>query len=84
MFDGLVFKASVLKKMPTRLDSEIREKATRFESPKLLLIKGAINDFEGLLSVKEVDDERNRFNLFIRMIEKCNPDVMIVEKKSFT
>lgn len=70
VFNGLVFKKHAAHKhMPTR-----------FKRPKLLLIKGDISGSDGFSSFESMKQEKNRLESVIRMIEKCNPNVVLVEK----
>ncbi|KAI3736800.1 hypothetical protein L2E82_26787 [Cichorium intybus] len=70
VFNGLVFKKHAAHKhMPTR-----------FKRPKLLLIKGALSGSDGFSSFELMNQEKNRLDSVIEMIEKCNPNVILVEK----
>ncbi|KAI3685241.1 hypothetical protein L6452_34479 [Arctium lappa] len=70
VFKGLVFKKHAAHKhMPTR-----------FKRPKLLLIKGALSGSDGFSSFESMKQEKNRLDSVIGMIEKCNPNVVLVEK----
>ncbi|KAL7616179.1 hypothetical protein Lser_V15G00486 [Lactuca serriola] len=70
VFNGLVFKKHAAHKhMPTR-----------FKRPKLLLIKGTLSDSDGFSSFESMNHEKNRLDSVIGMIEKCNPNVILVEK----
>ncbi|KAK9069464.1 hypothetical protein SSX86_011368 [Deinandra increscens subsp. villosa] len=71
VFKGLVFKKHAAHKhMPTKC-----------KRPKLLLIKGALSvSSDGLSSFESMKQEADRVNLLIGMIEKLNPNVILVEK----
>lgn len=53
---------------------------TRFKRPKLLLIKGTLSDSDGFSSFESMNHEKNRLDSVIGMMEKCNPNVILVEK----
>ncbi|XP_071711839.1 putative 1-phosphatidylinositol-3-phosphate 5-kinase FAB1D [Rutidosis leptorrhynchoides] len=72
VFKGLVFKKHAAhKRMPTK-----------FKKPKLLLIKGALSvSSDGLSSLNAMKQESsNRADHVTGMIEKLNPNVVLVEK----
>ncbi|KAL4583281.1 hypothetical protein LXL04_007851 [Taraxacum kok-saghyz] len=71
VFKGLVFKKHAAHKhMPTK-----------YKKPKLLLIKGALSvSSDGLSSFKSMKQENERLDSLIEMIEKANPNVVLVEK----
>ncbi|KAI3784276.1 hypothetical protein L1987_43372 [Smallanthus sonchifolius] len=71
VFKGLVFKKHAAHKhMPTKC-----------KKPKLLLIKGALSvSSDGLSSFESMKQEADRVNHLIGMIEKLNPNVVLVEK----
>ncbi|KAI7727927.1 hypothetical protein M8C21_007472 [Ambrosia artemisiifolia] len=71
VFKGLVFKKHAAHKhMPTKC-----------KKPKLLLIKGALSvSSDGLSSFESMKQESDRVNHLIEMIEKLNPNVVLVEK----
>ncbi|KAD4586336.1 hypothetical protein E3N88_23937 [Mikania micrantha] len=71
VFKGLVFKKHAAHKhMPTKC-----------KKPKLLLIQGALSvSSDGLSSFESMKQEADRVNNLIGMIEKLNPNVVLVEK----
>lgn len=71
VFRGLVFKKHAAHKhMPTNC-----------KKPKLLLIKGALSvSSNGLSSFDSMKQEKDRLDSIVGMIEKCHPDVVLVEK----
>nr|KAJ0213980.1 hypothetical protein LSAT_V11C400209230 [Lactuca sativa] len=71
VFKGLVFKKHAAHKhMPTK-----------YRKPKLLLIKGALSvSSDGLSSFESMKQENERLDYLIGMIEKLNPNVVLVEK----
>ncbi|KAI3767584.1 hypothetical protein L2E82_17821 [Cichorium intybus] len=71
VFKGLVFKKHAAHKhMPTK-----------YKKPKLLLIKGALSvSSDGLSSFESMKQENERLDYLVEMIQKLNPNVVLVEK----
>ncbi|KAM7515190.1 hypothetical protein LguiA_004773 [Lonicera macranthoides] len=71
VFKGLVFKKHAAhKRMPTK-----------YTNPRLLLIQGALDlSSSGLSSFEAMKQEKDSLNSIIDLIERCHPNVVLVEK----
>jgi 1-phosphatidylinositol-3-phosphate 5-kinase len=71
VFKGLVFKKHAAHK----------HMATNLANPKLLLIQGSLDlSSSGLSAFESMKQEKDTLNLIIDTIEKCHPNVVLVEK----
>ncbi|KAM7266340.1 hypothetical protein ACFE04_004237 [Oxalis oulophora] len=67
---GLVFKKHAAhKRMPNK-----------YEKPRLLLMKGFLGQSSELSSLDSIEQEKDKHKYVIEMIEKCHPNVVLVEK----
>ncbi|TYI28833.1 hypothetical protein ES332_A05G272300v1 [Gossypium tomentosum] len=71
LIKGLVFKKRAAHK----------HMQTKFRNPRLLLIQGALGQSSsGLSSLDSLDEEKGHMKSLSEMIDKCHPNVILVEK----
>ncbi|KAJ4967049.1 hypothetical protein NE237_018898 [Protea cynaroides] len=74
-------QSQVIKGLVFKKHAAHKHMATEYKDPRLLLVRGMLGQSSsGLLSFNSMEQESDNLGSFNEMIEKCHPNVVLVEK----